>query len=84
MATLKAERSLLNTLGGDCHVPIGGIATQAGGDLTLRAIVASTDGAHVLRERQRAPANDAVKLGRAVGNVLIRAGADKIISDHSS
>ena len=81
---LKAERSLLNTLGGDCYVPIGGIATQEGGDLTLRAIVASTDGAHVLRERQRAPANDAVKLGRDVGNVLIRAGADKIISNHSS
>jgi hydroxymethylbilane synthase len=84
MAALKAERSLLNILGGDCHVPIGGIATQEGGDLTLRAIVASTDGAHVLRERQRAPVNDAVKLGCDVGNVLITAGADKIISDHSS
>ena len=82
MAALKAERSLLNTLGGDCHVPIGGIATQEGGNLTLRAIVASTDGAHALREQQRAPVSDAVKLGQDVGNVLIKAGADKIISDH--
>ena len=81
-AALEAERSLLRALGGDCHVPIGGVAMPDGLHLTLRAVVASVDGSRVLHERQHGPATDAVQLGRRVGDALIAAGAADIISEH--
>ena len=82
MAALEAERALLNALGGDCHVPIGGVALPDGRQLTLRAVVASVDGSRVLREQQHGPVTDADQLGRRVGHALITAGAADIISEH--
>ena len=82
MAALEAERALLSALGGDCHVPIGGVATPDGRLLTLRAVVAAVDGSRVLREQQHGPATDAVQLGRRVGDALIAAGAAEIIAEH--
>ena len=82
MAALEAERALLSALGGDCHVPIGGVAMPDGRHLTLRAVVASVDGSRVLRERQDGPALDAVQLGRRVGDALLAAGAADIIAEH--
>jgi len=84
MLALEAERALLSALGGDCHVPIGGVATPDGRDVTLRAVVASVDGSRVLREYQRGPATEAAQLGRQVGDALIAAGAAEIIAEHHS
>jgi len=84
MAALKAERALLVALGGDCHVPIGGVATSEGTNLTLRAIVASVDGSRVLREYQRGKTSEPTRLGRQVADVLIREGAADIIAEHRS
>ena len=81
-ASLDAERALLIALGGDCHVPIGGVATPDGGNLTLCAIVASVDGSRVVRDEQHGPAGDATRLGRQVADVLIAAGAADIIAEH--
>ena len=83
-AALEAERALLSTLGGDCHVPIGGVAVPDGRHLTLQAVVASVNGSRVLREQQRAPAIAATQLGRQVGETLIEAGAADIIAEHRS
>lgn len=82
MAALDAERSLLNALGGDCHVPIGGVAIPNGRHLTLRAVVAAVDGSRVVREEQQAPADNAIRLGRQVADALIAAGAADIIAEH--
>jgi hydroxymethylbilane synthase len=82
MAALKAERALLSALGGDCHVPIGGVATLGGLRLTLRAIVASVDGSRVLHEQQQGSASDAVGLGHRVGDSLLAAGAADILAEH--
>lgn len=82
MAALEAERALLGALGGDCHVPIGGVATPDGHQITLRAVVASIDGSRVLHEQQHGPATDASQLGRRVGDALIMAGAADIIAEH--
>lgn len=81
-ASLDAERALLIALGGDCHVPIGGVATLDGDRLTLRAVVASVDGARGLREEQRGPAGDATRLGQHVADALLAAGAADIIAEH--
>ena len=82
MAALEAERALLSALGGDCHVPIGGVATPDGRHLNLRAVVASVDGSRVLHEQQHGPATDAVQLGHRVGDALIAAGAADILAEH--
>jgi hydroxymethylbilane synthase len=82
MAALEAERALLGALGGDCRVPIGGVATPDGQQLALRAVVASIDGSRVLREQQHGRATDAGQLGRRVGDALIAAGAADIIAGH--
>ena len=82
MAALAAERSLLSALGGDCHVPIGGVAIPDGRHLTLRAVVAAVNGSRAVREEQQAPAANAVRLGRQVAEALIAAGAADIIAEH--
>ncbi len=48
---VDAERAWLATLGGACDLPVGALATEeeAGGDLRLEALVASPDGARVVR-----------------------------------
>lgn len=84
MAALEAERSLLSALGGDCHVPIGGVAIPNGRRLTLRAVVAAVNGSRVLREEQQAPAADAIRLGRQVADALMSAGAADIIAEHQA
>ena len=81
MTALDAERTLLAELGGDCHVPIGAVSTSDGGNLTLSAIVASLDGSQIIREQQRDNRARAAELGKAVGQVLLHAGADKIIAN---
>ena len=82
MAALQAERTLLQALGGDCHVPIGGVAQPTGRDLTLRAVVASVDGSRALHDKQQGSADAPIQLGRQVASTLIEAGAADIIAEH--
>ena len=78
-AATICERTLLNTLGGGCQVPIGAFAEVKDGTLRLTGVVARPDGSEVLREQQTG--TDPVGLGERVGNVLLRRGADKILED---
>ena len=84
MAALEAERALLRGLGGDCHVPIGGVAVPARDGFLLSAIVASVDGSRALRRSRHAPADQTAWLGRCVAEELIADGANEIISEHRS
>ncbi len=54
-AAVTAERALLATLEGGCQVPIGAHARFDGGVLHLMAVVASPDGARVMRDRAAGP-----------------------------
>jgi hydroxymethylbilane synthase len=45
----RAERALLAALGGGCQVPVGALATDAGGRLVLHALVADVRGRQVVR-----------------------------------
>ena len=78
-ATTTAERALLNQLGGGCQVPIGAFAEVKNGVVYLTGICARPDGSEVLRESQSGP--DAAQLGEAVGNTLLKRGANKILED---
>src|ERR1039458_5276308 len=48
---VTAERALLAALGGGCQVPIGAYATVAGDRLSLKAVVVSPDGVHLVHDR---------------------------------
>ena len=77
-ACLAAERAFLVALGGDCNVPLAAFAEpEAGGGLRLRALVASPDGAALVRSEQRGRVADAEAAGRrAADEVCARGGAE--------
>ncbi|MBY0502408.1 MAG: hydroxymethylbilane synthase [Bryobacteraceae bacterium] len=80
-AAVTAERALLRALGGGCQVPIGAHASYSGGTLHLRAVVASADGALLIRQEDQGPAASAAELGARLGDALIEGGAREILDD---
>jgi hydroxymethylbilane synthase len=81
-AALDAERALVTALGGGCQMPIGGIAVPVGqNELELRAVVASLDGARVIRYKKVGLRINAAALGRDVADELLRNGAAAILKE---
>jgi hydroxymethylbilane synthase len=76
-----AERALLRSLGGGCQVPIAAHATVEGGRLSLDGLVATLDGAEVLRDRIEGDADDAAGLGKELAARLIERGAARLLSE---
>ena len=81
MAAVGAERALVAALGGGCQVPIGALATPAGGELRLDAIVTSLDGRRSIRYSGTGKIDDPVTLGRHVANLLLQSGAGEILEE---
>ena len=78
-AAVAAERGLLQALGGGCQVPIGAYATVEGERLRMVAVVASPDGAELVRGESQGPAADAARIGRELGEDLLGRGARRIL-----
>jgi hydroxymethylbilane synthase len=78
---IEAERGFLARIEGGCQVPIAGHATVAGGQVHLRALVASLDGARVVRGERRGPVAEARALGVALAEELLGRGADAILAE---
>ena len=79
---LAAERALVSALGGGCQMPIGAIAQLvAGSDLELHAVVASLDGARIIRYKKVGLRTNAAALGREVAGQLLRQGAADILHE---
>ncbi len=82
---VSAERALLDALGGGCQVPIGVYASVEGEGasehLLLRAMVASTDGARLLRREARGSLTAPEELGRSVAQALLDAGAGEMLAE---
>jgi hydroxymethylbilane synthase len=74
-----AERAFLKTLGGGCQVPIGAYATRSGEELTLRGMVATPDGRHLVQGVRQGSVHEAEALGRALGEQVIGAGGRKVL-----
>ena len=81
-SALAAERALVSALGGGCQMPIGGIALPSGGnDLEMHALVASLDGARIIRYKKVGSRTDAAALGRDVADELLGQGAADILRE---
>ena len=76
---VTAERALLRELEGGCQVPLGAWARLEAGGLLLEACVLSPDGKQHLRREQSGHAEDAEKIGKRLGQILLEAGANRIL-----
>jgi hydroxymethylbilane synthase len=79
-AAVTAERAVLRSLGGGCLTPIGAHARVEQERLRLMAIVISTDGAQSVRDTADGPTDEAERIGRELGERLLRQGAAQILS----
>jgi hydroxymethylbilane synthase len=80
-ACVQAERAVSRTLGGSCQVPLAAFAELSGDTLSLRALVASTDGVRIVRTTRNGPAADADALGVAAAQELLDGGAAAILQE---
>jgi hydroxymethylbilane synthase len=80
---VDAERSFLARLGGGCDLPVGALAVEHHGGLTLDALIASPDGHILLRAQRSAPAGgDPASLGRQLAEFLLHdAGGADLLDD---
>jgi hydroxymethylbilane synthase len=78
-AEIDAERGVLSTLGGGCHLPLGCLGRAAAGRVSLVARVVSSEGREMVEERGDAALADAESLGRRVGDALIARGARDLL-----
>jgi hydroxymethylbilane synthase len=76
---LTAERAVVTALGGGCQLPLGAIALHENGGLRIHGVVASPDGARVIRRDLAGTTSDPADLGRRLADELARAGARDIL-----
>ncbi|HEU4387851.1 MAG TPA: hydroxymethylbilane synthase [Blastocatellia bacterium] len=76
----EAERSFLKGLGGGCLVPIAALARVDGQDLNLKGLVASPDGAEIIRGTAGGSADDPGGVGRRFAEDLLGRGAGKLLA----
>jgi hydroxymethylbilane synthase len=81
---LEAERALVLALGGGCQLPLGAIAEERGGTLTLMALVASVDGVRRIARRANGSADEPARLGRELAEALAAEGARAILDEVGS
>ncbi|MDH4069309.1 MAG: hydroxymethylbilane synthase [Ignavibacteria bacterium] len=78
---VRAERALLRSLEGGCQVPIGALATGDADRLTLEAVVASLDGATLIRDSQEGNPEKPEEIGVALAARLRERGATRILDE---
>jgi hydroxymethylbilane synthase len=80
---IQAERSLTESIGAGCTVPMGALATLKNKDriMTLLAVVYSLDGRKSIKVKKQYNAAYPRKLGQMVAEVLISKGAKEITKE---
>ena len=79
-AEVTAERTVLENLGGGCHVPIGANAKHVNGQLSLIGCVCHPNGTERIVEQAIGTPDDAQHLGEVVAEKLRNSGAAKLLS----
>lgn len=75
-----AERAFLRSLGGGCQFPIAGHATIENEELKLDGLVATPDGARILRDQLSGSPADAEQIGSHLATYLIKLGANSLLN----
>ena len=79
--SLTAERAVVAALGGGCQLPLGAIASVHGDRLEMHGVVASPDGARVVRRQVTGGTGDPAVVGHELAEQLARGGAIAILDD---
>lgn len=82
-ATTRAERTLLQVLGGGCHVPIGAYATIRAGRLHLLVQATSTDGRATIRAEASGGAEQPEMVGEHVAQRLLERGVEAVLASNA-
>ena len=75
-----AERAFLRRLGAGCHTPVAGHARLVVGAISIAGLVASVDGATVLRGEVSGPDSQAEALGERLADDLLGRGARGLLA----
>jgi hydroxymethylbilane synthase len=82
-ACVNAERSLLEALGGGCHLPLGALgAIRKSGtqkELTLIAVLGLPDGSHIVRADERGSLRAPWPLGQKLAKAMLELGGREIL-----
>jgi hydroxymethylbilane synthase len=83
-AAVSAERSLLAALEAGCAAPLGALAEvvegEDGDELSLRTVVASLDGAIIVRRSTTGPVDAADRLGKELAAQLLEEGVAQLVT----
>ena len=77
---VSAERAMNRRLEGGCQVPIACYAIHQNNGLWLRGLVGEPDGTEILTDEISGDVADAEKMGIALADKLLEAGAGRILS----
>jgi len=76
---VRAERTVVWSLNGDCSTPVGAYAEASGERLNLVAVVASPDGSRLIGANASGPLTKPEDLGNRVAEGLLSQGAREIL-----
>ncbi len=79
VAEITAERTVLESLGGGCQLPIGAYAESVDGELSLIGTVCHPEGRVRIVERASEKLENAQHLGRIVAEKLQNSGANELL-----
>ena len=80
-ACVRAERAVSRALGGSCQVPLAAYGEIAEGRLRLRGVVASPDGARVIRAEAHGDAAAPESVGESLAAALRERGAAQVLAE---
>ncbi len=78
---LLAERAFLRRLQGGCSIPVFGLATLQGEQISLSTGIVSLDGSELIRRVATGSTTSPVELGTLLANELLQAGAERILKE---
>ena len=79
---LRAERAVVDRLGGGCQMPIGAFAQiMTGDEMSITSIVVSTDGSRSVRATVQGSVHAPEQLGRQAADTLLADGAESILAE---
>ena len=73
------ERAFLNRLEGGCQVPMAAYGRVENNTFTLYGLVATLDGATVIKDTLSGPADSSEQIGLDLAERLVSMGAQKIL-----
>jgi len=81
---VTAERTFLQALGGGCRAPIAALGTMSGTALRLSGMVASVDGAHILRATEEGDVQAPERVGKLLAQKMVKMGIFQYIVKQDS